>query len=193
MDIILDFNQIVDIAHTNAKNKGFWEIELQQQQRRNDGEMLALIHSEIAELYDALITANPSQKIPDFTEAEEEFADIIIRIADLVGGRAWPVANYLTEDNNYFINMQNKINALFPLQDYVRYNIIANFLHSGVGQVTEAIRQPQPNLAAICIPLAGMIKGIDYFAQTFHYRVVEAIELKINYNSNRPYKHGKNF
>ena len=42
---------------------------------------IALIHSELSEALEGLRHGNPkSEKIPEFTQLEEEFADVIIRI-----------------------------------------------------------------------------------------------------------------
>ena len=47
----------------------------------NVGEKIALMHSELSEALEYLRKDNgPSDHIPDFSGAEEEFADVIIRI-----------------------------------------------------------------------------------------------------------------
>lgn len=66
---------------STAQEKGWWEKE------RNFGEAVALMHSELSEALEAHRHGNPpSDKIPEFSGVEEEFADEIIRILDIAAG-----------------------------------------------------------------------------------------------------------
>lgn len=75
-------NEIQSEVHQTARDKGWWDAE------RNDGELIALMHSELSEALEALRHGNPpDDKIPEFTGLEAELADVIIRIMDMAGAR----------------------------------------------------------------------------------------------------------
>ena len=65
--------------HECAIEKGWYDGSTE----RNAAELIALMHSELSEALEAFRTGNPPDKhCPQFTNAEVEFADCIIRILD---------------------------------------------------------------------------------------------------------------
>ena len=90
-------NVASDVHHT-AREKGFWIDGVE----RNDGEMLALIHAEISEVLEGLRKGNPpDDKLPEFSSAETEFADVIIRTMDMAHARGWRVAQAVEAKMKY--------------------------------------------------------------------------------------------
>lgn len=76
MDLPTDYglDALAAILHETARDKGFWDGEYS-----NDkvGNKLALVHSEVTEVLEAIRKSQGSEKVV------EEIADIIIRILDL--------------------------------------------------------------------------------------------------------------
>lgn len=86
------FEALQKEVHETARSKGWWDTD------RNDGELLALMHSEISEALEALRHGNPpDDKIPGFSGATAELADVVIRIMDYAEARGFSVAGAIIE------------------------------------------------------------------------------------------------
>lgn len=92
----IEFNQLAHEINQTAIEKGWWKGE------RNDGELIALMHSKLSEALEALRRGNPpDDKIPDYTGVEAELADVIIRIMDVASAKGWRVAEALVAKVEY--------------------------------------------------------------------------------------------
>ena len=94
-DFIEAFNAIANDVHDTANEKGWWDED------RNNGEIIALMHSELSEGLEALRKDLSSDHIPDFKGIEEELADVIIRILDMAPARGWLIAEALIAKIEY--------------------------------------------------------------------------------------------
>lgn len=68
--------ELIHICHQIAQNKGWWDI------KRNDAELIALMHSELSETLEEL-----RNESVDWKNVSEELADCCIRIFDYCGAR----------------------------------------------------------------------------------------------------------
>lgn len=80
---------LITQCHAIAKDRGWWESP------RNDGELIALMHSELSEALEAMRTHGPTEAIA------EELADCCIRIFDYCGARGIDLEAALSKKIEY--------------------------------------------------------------------------------------------
>lgn len=97
-DTIADnLNVLQQDIHHNAVAHGWWSGE-----KRNSGEAVALMHSELSEALEAMRAGNPpDDKVPQFSGVEAELADVMIRIMDFAQGHGYRVIEAMIAKHAY--------------------------------------------------------------------------------------------
>lgn len=97
------FDDLASIHHQHMVLKGFWDSP------RTDSELIVQIHGEVSEIWDALRHGNPpDDKVPQFSGAEAEAADTILRLMDACHRRGWRVTEALVAKMQYNLSRPYK-------------------------------------------------------------------------------------
>ncbi|SEN44124.1 hypothetical protein SAMN05216325_11857 [Nitrosomonas marina] len=106
-NIVESLRFLQTVCHTQALNNGWWrDLATGEDMRgkRNVGEMLCLVHSEISEAMEGHRKSMMDDKLPHRKMIEVELADAMIRILDLSHGMNLDLAGAMAEKLEYNAN-----------------------------------------------------------------------------------------
>lgn len=96
----MDLNELSQVVH-QANIKWWQDMDTGAPIKRNKGELLALIHSEVSECLEGERKDLMDDKLPHRKMAEVELADIIIRTLDYAAGFGYDLQGAFDDKMNY--------------------------------------------------------------------------------------------
>jgi len=184
--VSLTINELVERAHANAKEKGFWD------EPRETGTLLMLIVSEVTEALDAHSCENFC----------EELADICIRIFDLCGGHDIDLKTVLhSMRHNYefvskdidlnltsFADLEDSLSVADGDFDDDKLSIsVVKSLSYALERDRQGLRGPFAQKIAM-----AFVYTLKWAAHK-GYRIEDALMKKMERNKQRPRLHGKKY
>jgi hypothetical protein len=204
LDVKNNFCTFVKQAHDNSVAKGFWVQDFERSLNCDGGinrvliEKLALIHTEINELYSGFFKT--STKIKGFPNSTEEMADILIRLADMVGGffDCAKLKTALDNDLALRATLEHglKSDEIFLDRHHNRIYYCSRLcltLHNNIAQITDLLRNEAIDEDMIYSKLVDVVMLLFAADAQHNLELNKAVNYKMEYNKTRSYKHNKTF
>lgn len=176
-------DSMASTVHAGNVAAGWW-TDLQTGEslkgKRNLGELLCLVHSEVSEGFEGFLDEAPDDKLPHRPMFEVELADVLIRVFDIVGG-----FNLNLGSAALFVKTE-----LLPGNNaYQVYEDIGR-LHGAISRAMEGHRKKKqhpdhPELSMLEMGLAEVVVRVFHLARKLNFDLGGAYEEKLAFNAVR--------
>lgn len=107
-DAVVGLFALTCLCHGMAARGGWWHDPRDGRPiDRNDGEMIALMHSELSEALEAVRKSSADSHLPHRRGVEVELADLLIRVFDYAGARGMDLGGAVAEKLAYNATRQD--------------------------------------------------------------------------------------
>lgn len=136
---VTGIHTLMEECHTRSLNAGWYtDPRTGKPLERNLGEMIALMHSEVSEMSEGVLTKLPSDKLIGYSAEEEEAADILIRLCDYAGYRNLALGRA--------VNSCLKYDTDFKVSSAVEMIVV---LHCEFSNLLEGVRKKGPGNGSV--------------------------------------------
>lgn len=184
---------LAQIVHT--ANKKWWQyIDSGAPIKRNKGELIALIHSEISEGFDAELLGLMDDKLPHRKGGEVEQADAFIRMLDYARGFGYELDLTMVHEFGFgYVAGKDERISTIPTSAG-NHDAVANIwialeqkgisiIHSAVSKLLEAERKGKTEKAPALI--CHILMSIICYCRIMKYDIDAAFTEKMAYNAKR--------
>lgn len=171
----------------HAANHRWWHDEAGNRLERNKGELIDLIHSEIAEATDGVDQGLMDDHLSHRPMVEVEMADAAIRILDYAEGFGYDIYGATLD-----INMAIAIGQMHSVKKPQAMHLLNHArMHAAIKDVTEGERKNANHKVltdrkAAEVGLAMALILIYDYCRHFGLDLAGAVEEKLAYNAQRP-------
>lgn len=161
------FIKYCELSHKRAEQWWFHSVT-KEPLDRNAGEMIALLHSEVSEAWNAYATDSDDDHLPHRQGVEVELADTIIRMGDfLIGKDIDPSVVWKA------MSLKRKKNTMTRFLD----------IHSGLSVVLEGFRKDETSeiIRGFGVAVCELLQICNHL----NLDLEDAIKEKMEYNKNR--------
>ena len=192
-----DFARFCQAAYQNSLSAGWWPEDdkatrFSTRVNRSDPYIkIALIHSELSEALEGLRRGRKDEKLPHRDEAEVEFGDAIIRVADFLG-RVRP--GVFTDASLLYKVRAVSAHTRWPMSKSAKASGLTPEAYQAIKMITVAHQQASYMLTGLLVSpnkreLSRMAQSVILCClvagEFMGYDIPAAIDEKMKYNSER--------